>query len=138
MMPKHRLRRTGKPPLVFEGEPLARVSNRWSGKELTNWQELSVYKTPNGFVAKVALLTTHMHGKPYESVQEFENGDEAIHWLRAFDPREQIDAFTCVRPVSDQAHRQIEEACINYWHLVAELRYRLTEGEVGYLPGGLT
>jgi len=55
-MEQHVAKRTGQPPLRFEGEQLAEISGRWQdGRELNRGHDLVVYRTAAGKI----ILSIH-------------------------------------------------------------------------------
>ena len=92
---RHRLERTGAPPLVFTGKQVAREIGRHGDLEVQRFHDITVYQTRAGqLVAHVEYLTLWRgeHGYAW-TTQPSKDPAEIVAELQGYDPVQYVQGF---------------------------------------------
>ncbi len=92
---KIRLRRTGQPPLAFQGELVSYAGGRLDKpRERSRWHEIGIWRAVEGdYVVKVSYLSTWPGEAPLETVETRSDAHGVIELLSNFDCTAPVKGF---------------------------------------------
>lgn len=83
-MQDYTIKRTGLPPIKFNGELIGSGSTEIEhGNRANRWTEVEIYKTKGGkFIASVGRLTIWQGESDHYKAASFEKATDVIEWLK--------------------------------------------------------
>jgi hypothetical protein len=123
-----KITRTGKAPLVFEGELIAKAGGRiTAGKEQNRWHEIAIYQTTGGRMVCRISYHTQWEGELEQSEAEEVEVAALAAYLATYDPTAQCQGFP------DAPQYEARQARLMAW---LRARYEAAVGEIlAAVPG---
>ena len=117
------LRRSGQPPLRFQGELIASADGqRRNGCKQDRWHELAVYRTQGGkYVVKIAYRTRWPGENDHEAAKVVDDARSVGTALSTYDPVEFVAGFPASDAYAGKQARLLQDLRLRYDALVSEV-----------------
>lgn len=121
--------RTGKPPLVFEGEVIAEVDGKWTnGRENNRWHALTLYRTAGRRYVLHVAYRTQWQGELDHDVAEVATAPRDLAtWVRTVDPLEAVKGYPTSEAYAEKQRRLEADMRLRFDRLATDLFGQMPE-----------
>jgi hypothetical protein len=117
------MRRTGQPPLTFQGELIAEADGHsHTGPGQNRWHELALYRTAGGaYVVQVAWRSRYEHESDDDQARLCPDARAVADLLRSYDPTQFVQGFPSGERNTERQRRLLLDIRARFGALISEV-----------------
>ena len=130
-MEKYKLKRSGKPPLAFEGEKLAEAGGKWqAGRELNRWHDITAYRTVGGrYILQIEYHSLWQGEEGHDFVEDADNPGELAEIVLDYDPIGHAQGFPPGAQFEEKQARMVSALRAQYDTRISEVLSQIPGAE---------